>query len=55
MLSIPLEITYFLLFVDTLAKVIDENPVKAFNVSALACVCGPSAVCGAPLGTAKIG
>lgn len=36
MLSTPLEISlFFLLFADTLAKVIDENPVKAFNFPAL--------------------
>lgn len=48
MLSTPLEKTFFLLFVDTLAKVIEENPVKAFNFSALVCLWAICCVRGPP-------
>ena len=54
-LSKTLQITLFLLYIDTLAQVIDENPVKLFNFSPLHAICLPSAPLRAPLGTVVIG
>lgn len=47
MLSKPSWIySFFLLFADTLAKVIDEKSVKLLNFSCFSRVCTPSAMCG---------
>lgn len=47
MLSKPLQIT-FLYSIDTLAQVIDENPVKHLNFFFLHAICGPSAAQSSP-------
>lgn len=45
----------FLLYINTLAQVIDENPVKLLNFFLLHTICLPSVPPSAPLGMVVIG
>lgn len=55
MLSKTLQITLFLLYIDTLAQVIDENPIKRLNFYLLQAIYLPSVPPRAPLGMVVIG
>lgn len=55
MLSKTLQITLFSLNIDTLAQVIDENPIKLPNFYPLHAICLPSVPPRAPLGMVVIG